>query len=203
MKDEKEDNALWKHCVTEHGGTKVKFGMKVLRSHRSPLTRQIQESVEIEYSKADIIMNSKGEWNGSRIPRIVIEVGDEIQEEEQEEQARYRRKGDSRQNKKDENKGGWIMENLKKRKENEKVEGEQRRKRMRWTRSKDEIIYDGTKKQEVSTECASTKPPEEADKITRNPECDQAEINLEETKCGPNGLSLHEINTETGMRMRT
>ena len=93
LRNEKEDNALWKHCMTEHGGEKVKFGMKVLRSHRSPLTRQIQESIEIEHSKADIVMNSKGEWNGSRIPRIVIEVGDKIQEEE-EEQAIYRGKAD-------------------------------------------------------------------------------------------------------------
>ena len=48
LEKESDDNALWKHCVTEHSGEKVKFGMKVLRSHRSPLTRQIQESVETE-----------------------------------------------------------------------------------------------------------------------------------------------------------
>ena len=76
-----DKNALWKHCVECHGGREVQFRMKVLRGHRSPLTRQIQEGVEIENSQADIIMNSKGEWNGSRLPRIVIEVGDEIQED--------------------------------------------------------------------------------------------------------------------------
>ena len=70
LQKRKEDNALWKHCVQEHGGREVQFRMKMMRSHLTPLTRQIQEGVEIENSKADIIMNSKGEWNGSRIPRI-------------------------------------------------------------------------------------------------------------------------------------
>ena len=56
--------------------------MKVLRSHRAPLSRQIQEGVEIENSTAKIVMNSKGEWNGSRIPRVVVEVGEKLHEEE-------------------------------------------------------------------------------------------------------------------------
>ena len=58
--------------------------MKVVRSHKTPMTRQVHESVEIEYSSAKIVMNSKGEWNGSRIPRIRIEVGDQLQEEDEE-----------------------------------------------------------------------------------------------------------------------
>ena len=54
-----EKSALWKHCVECHDGREVRFRMKVLRSHRTPLTRQIQEGVEIENSQADVIMNSK------------------------------------------------------------------------------------------------------------------------------------------------
>ena len=83
LEKRKEDNALWKHCAQVHQGREVKFKMRVLRSHRTPMSRQIQEAVEIENSKADILMNSKGEWNGSRIPRIVIEVGEKIQEGEE------------------------------------------------------------------------------------------------------------------------
>ena len=77
-----EKNALWKHCAQVHGGRQVKFTMKIVRSHKTPFTRQVQEGVEIDNSTANIIMNSKGEWNGSRIPRVVIEVGEEVQDEE-------------------------------------------------------------------------------------------------------------------------
>ena len=38
--------------------------------------------MEIEGNKADIIMNSKSEWNQSRLPRIIIESGEEIREDE-------------------------------------------------------------------------------------------------------------------------
>ena len=37
------------------------------------------------HCKAKIVMNSKGEWNGSRIPRVVVEVADKIQDEKNEE----------------------------------------------------------------------------------------------------------------------
>ena len=56
--------------------------MKVVRSHMTPLARQIHESVEIEWSQAKIILNSKGEWNGSRIPRVRVEVGEKLEDEE-------------------------------------------------------------------------------------------------------------------------
>ena len=46
------------------------------------MARQIEESIEILKSEADVIMNSKGEWNGSKLPRIMIERGDRIEEEE-------------------------------------------------------------------------------------------------------------------------
>ena len=72
------------------------FRMKVLRSHKTPLTRQIQEGVEINNSTANIIMNSKGEWNGSRIPRVVIEVGEKLQEEIEDTETGTRRWTDSK-----------------------------------------------------------------------------------------------------------
>ena len=72
LKNRKEDSPLWKHCENIHSGSIVDFKMKVVRGHKTPLTRQIQESVEIQYSTADMVLNSKGEWNGSRIPRVVI-----------------------------------------------------------------------------------------------------------------------------------
>ena len=56
LKNKNVKNPLWKHCVDQHQSNLVSFSMKILRSHRTPLTRQIHESVEIENSKANIIM---------------------------------------------------------------------------------------------------------------------------------------------------
>ena len=79
-----EKNALWKHSAIYHGGklTKEDLKMEVVEGHRSPLNRQIHEGVEIETNAADVIMNSKGEWGHCKIPRVVIEVGDTVEEDE-------------------------------------------------------------------------------------------------------------------------
>ena len=88
--------------------------MKVLRGHKTPLTRQVQESVEINNSKASIIMNSKNEWNGSKLPRIIIEVGEDVNEEDGDV---YQRSTEKRQEKIEKEK--WKLDNLKKRKRGE------------------------------------------------------------------------------------
>ena len=49
--------------------------MAVEKSFKKPLARQIREGVAIEMSKSTL-MNSKSEWNNSRIPRIIIEEGE-------------------------------------------------------------------------------------------------------------------------------
>ena len=48
------------------------------------MTRQIHESCAIEHSKSVILMNSKSEWGGQKIPRIVVQVQgkDQLEEEE-------------------------------------------------------------------------------------------------------------------------
>ena len=84
LKGRYEKNGLWKHSELHHGGgdlTKEDFIMEIIEKHRSPLTRQIHEGVALEINKADIILNSKSEWNHSRLPRIVIEVGEEQEED--------------------------------------------------------------------------------------------------------------------------
>ena len=55
--------------------------MKVVERHRSPLSRQVHEGVELELCKAGVVMNSKAEWNGSRLPRIIIEQGEDLTED--------------------------------------------------------------------------------------------------------------------------
>ena len=71
--------------------------MKIIRRHQSSLQRQIHEAVLLMFSKADIIMNSKTEWNGAKIPRIMIEVGDEQEEDAEVQEVREKvntREGD-------------------------------------------------------------------------------------------------------------
>ena len=75
LKNKEEDNALWKHTWDVHDGegNSDTFEMKLEKTFKKPLERQIREGVELEMCTADIVMNSKAEWNGSRIPRIIIE----------------------------------------------------------------------------------------------------------------------------------
>ena len=81
LKRECEKAPLWRHAQRFHEGEKEEtwYQMKVVRSHKSPLTRQVDEGVEIAMCDAKIVMNSKGEWNGSRLPRMVIERGEQIE----------------------------------------------------------------------------------------------------------------------------
>ena len=70
-----EESALYKHDQIHHNGEKSTFSMKILRKHSKPLSRQLQEATLIENSKVDIMLNSKGEFNGARVPRVVVEIG--------------------------------------------------------------------------------------------------------------------------------
>ena len=94
-----EKNSLWKHSHIYYGGElgKDDFDMRIIESHRSPLNRQIQEGVELELSRAKIVMNSKAEWNHARIPRICIEVGEELEEDESSGMARSTEMGGERE----------------------------------------------------------------------------------------------------------
>ena len=91
-----EDNALWKHKEEHHRGEEgVTFSMKIVATYRTPLARQVGEAVHIQESKAEICMNSKAEYNGVRIPRVVVEVGGVIMGWRKE--AVGRRRGESQQ----------------------------------------------------------------------------------------------------------
>ena len=48
LKKELDGSPLWKHCSLEHGGEKVHFTMKALRSYRSCLMRQVKKHCQVE-----------------------------------------------------------------------------------------------------------------------------------------------------------
>ena len=55
--------------------TEKNFMMRVVKTFSRPLDRQIDESVRIKDSCADIVMNSGSEWRGDRIPRASFLAG--------------------------------------------------------------------------------------------------------------------------------
>ena len=180
LEKENEDNALWKHCHQKHDKNKVNFRMKVLRGHRSPLTRQVQEGVEIDCSKAGIVMNSKGEWNGSRLPRIRIEIGDDVVDEEEDV---YEKK-----NNVEKKLGQWEIKNMSKRKRVEEESAPISKRRKQEAEQEcgpAKLKYEARNK----IECGPVKPQDE----TRNEqECGQAESETitqtstrKRPKCGP------------------
>ena len=75
LRNEVEENPLWKHCTLEHGGEKVEFCMTALKSFRSCLKRQVNESVRISSSQADVLLNSKNEFHQAPLTRLVAFTG--------------------------------------------------------------------------------------------------------------------------------
>ena len=69
-------NGMVIHNSTHHDSvTENNFMMRVVRCFSKPLDRQIDESVRIKDSLADIVMNSGSEWRGDKVPRASFHPG--------------------------------------------------------------------------------------------------------------------------------
>jgi hypothetical protein len=67
------NSPLWKHCRDTHGGAMQDFQMKVTGTFRDDaMLRQISEAVQIENTNATSLMNTRAEWNMTRVPRATI-----------------------------------------------------------------------------------------------------------------------------------
>ena len=66
--------------------------MKLVRRHKTPFNRQVYESVAIILCKADYRLNRKGEWNGAKIPKMIVEVGEEAEQKDYNGQPLVKRK---------------------------------------------------------------------------------------------------------------
>ena len=80
-----QENALYKHCVLEHGGRRADFSMRALGSFQGCLERQVNEAVRIGSSKAEVLMNSKAEFHQAPLVRVMTVVGLEEEQGEREE----------------------------------------------------------------------------------------------------------------------
>ena len=74
---------MLKHLVMYHEGadfSEVVFGMKVVRFARSSFERQLQEAVLIDQQRDQHnLLNSRSEFNRSRLPRLTTQMGDDHQ----------------------------------------------------------------------------------------------------------------------------
>ena len=59
--------------MEEHAGELQTFQMSITGTYRNDaMLRQITESVQIENTPADTLMNDRAEWNMTRVPRVTI-----------------------------------------------------------------------------------------------------------------------------------
>ena len=67
------NSPLWRHCRDIHDGVMQDFRMTVTGTFRNDaMLRQITEAVQIENVGAGELMNTRSEWNMTRVPRASI-----------------------------------------------------------------------------------------------------------------------------------
>ena len=68
-----KNSPLWRHCRDFHGSTMQGFQMKVTGTFKNDaMLRQITEAVQIESTNPNNLMNTRAEWNMTRVPRAAI-----------------------------------------------------------------------------------------------------------------------------------
>ena len=65
---------LHMHEEEEESWDQIRFGMAVMRTHRSAMERQISESVEIQKARDHHLMNDKAEYNRCALPRLTTRL---------------------------------------------------------------------------------------------------------------------------------
>ena len=71
------NNHMVKHQLLEHKGEPPHFSMRVTGSYKTALARQVGEAVRIRRRGGEgAILNSRGEFNRSYIPRLRVEEGE-------------------------------------------------------------------------------------------------------------------------------
>ena len=65
------DSHIYNHWQTEHNGRETEFQFQIMKFFSSPLDRQVSEAVRIERTGAHKILNTKGVYNRSSLPKLV------------------------------------------------------------------------------------------------------------------------------------
>ena len=67
----KKSNSMAKHMENIHDGINVGFTAKVIKRHKSCMTRLIDESIRIEHGEESVgLANSKSEWGAGNLVRV-------------------------------------------------------------------------------------------------------------------------------------
>ena len=67
------NSVLYQHCREDHGGRVVPFKMRITGNFGGDaLKRQLTESVMIQESPPDEILNRRDEWRHIQLPRVTL-----------------------------------------------------------------------------------------------------------------------------------
>ena len=66
------DSALVQHMEEDHLDMEPEYTMKLVRSHKGPMYRQIHEGVLIDLFKGDALLNRKGEWGCNLQAKLAV-----------------------------------------------------------------------------------------------------------------------------------
>ena len=73
LRNKNKASVLWKHCRDVHSGNMIGFKMSVIKRYKNDaMKRQIMESVIIESSNQEELLNDKTEWNYVYFPRVSL-----------------------------------------------------------------------------------------------------------------------------------
>ena len=80
----KEDSHQIKHWILSHPEMQEPpaFRFKIIKTFKDPMSRQLSEAVRIELRGSDIL-NSKGEYNRCRVPRLRVDMTEWQQKQQQ------------------------------------------------------------------------------------------------------------------------
>ncbi len=68
-----KNSPLWRHCVEKHNGQVQNFTMAINGTYRNDtMMRQVTEAVQINNLDPRHLMNTRAEWNMTRVPRASI-----------------------------------------------------------------------------------------------------------------------------------
>ena len=81
----KTSSHMLRHLLAEHEDEEdnwehIEFGMKILKSTRTAFERQILESVLIQKSRDNYLMNNKAEYTRCALPRLTAKLGEKDME---------------------------------------------------------------------------------------------------------------------------
>ena len=79
FKRKDRNNWMYKHAKKEHGGhyDPEDFKFEVLKKHRKPLQRQVEEAINISKKPEENNLNSKNEFNMQSVERLKLNCRNE------------------------------------------------------------------------------------------------------------------------------